>query len=133
MSRWPRNNPRPTSNTDVAPLVRKVLAADPTRSYRVGLVIGVLLAVSTALLVIQNGQSARLTWLAWHFRAPLWLILLLAVAAGPLLQPLCALVWRRARRQRADRRAAGQRLQAIADPARSGSTRPAPEFAAVRR
>ena len=58
------HDPPPTAPTgssgppaqDLSPLVRTVLSASPTRSYRLGVAVGALLAVSVALLIIQSGS-----------------------------------------------------------------------------
>ncbi|MFI5593153.1 lipopolysaccharide assembly LapA domain-containing protein [Amycolatopsis sp. NPDC051758] len=112
---------------DLSPLVRTVLSASPTRSYRLGVAVGALLAVSVALLIVQNGQSAGLSWLGWQFQVPLWLILLLAVAAGAVLMAAGVLLGMRARSRRDRRSAAAQRLRELADPAHPASpVTPAP-------
>lgn len=103
----------PLSQADVNPLVGKLLAANPARAYRAGLLVGVVVAVSTALLIIQNRQKAHLNWLFWHFQVSLWVVLVVAVAAGALLTPLCAHLWRRSRQRTSARQSAGEQLRRI--------------------
>lgn len=104
----------PESSADLSPLVRTALRGNAIRSYWIGLVIGVVLAVATALLVVQNSQSARVEWLGWDFLAPLWLILLLSVAAGAVLLALSAVIIAHARARNASGKTARKRLQRLA-------------------
>ena len=55
------------------------------RSFPGGFVVGVVIAVAVTLLIIQNGESTQLDWLAFHFQAPLWIMLLLTLAAGGVI------------------------------------------------
>ena len=55
------------------------------RSFPGGFVIGVVVAVAVTLLIIQNGESTQLDWLVFHFQAPLWIMLLLTLAAGGVI------------------------------------------------
>lgn len=73
------------------------LRDNPRLAFRVGLVVGVLLAVATALLVVQNGRSVRMSWLVWDFGAPLWLFLALSAVSGAVLLQLGLFVRRRGR------------------------------------
>lgn len=79
--------------------------------FRVGFVLGGLLAVAAALLVIQNGESAQIDWLWMQFAAPLWLVLLLSMVAGALVWETIKAAVRRGRRLRRERREALQRLR----------------------
>jgi uncharacterized integral membrane protein len=53
-------------------------------------ILGALVAVAVTLLIVQNGQSARVNWLSFHFSAPEWIVLFVTAAAG-------AVVWELAR------------------------------------
>jgi uncharacterized integral membrane protein len=63
--------------------VTRALRPVPPNRFRTGLALGAVVTVAIVLLIIQNGRSARLNWLAFHFGAPLWIMLLLTAAAGP--------------------------------------------------
>lgn len=71
---------------------------------RTGLVLGAVITGAVILLIVQNGESAHLHWLAFNFRARLWLILLLTAVAGAVVWELVKAGARRARRLRAERR-----------------------------
>ena len=58
------------------------------------LVIGILAVV----FVLQNGDESETKFLWFDFRTPLWITILLAIAAGVLLDRLFSLWWRRRRR-----------------------------------
>ncbi|MFI5593729.1 hypothetical protein ACIA5G_52515 [Amycolatopsis sp. NPDC051758] len=64
--------------------------------------------------------------MGWQFQVPLWLILLLAVAAGAVLMAVGVLLGMCARSRRDRRSAAAQRLQELAEPAHPASAGPAP-------
>lgn len=112
------------TTADMAPLVRSAARGNATRAYWIGLVVGVLVAVATALLVLQNSGSTRLAWLGWDFLAPLWFILLLAVAAGAVLLALTVFLVARALHRNASRKSALDRLRRLAErPDRTGTHR----------
>lgn len=74
------------------------------RPFRVGLIVGAVITVAIALLIIQNGESARLDWLTFDFEAPLWIMLLLTLAAGAVVWETAKMLWHRGRRLRDERR-----------------------------
>ena len=82
--------------------------ASRRNGFHVGLVVGVLVTVAVVLLIIQNGESARLDWLVFHFSAPLWIMLLLTLAAGGIVWELIRFTARRGRRRRSERRGASE-------------------------
>jgi uncharacterized integral membrane protein len=94
-------------------MFQKLVRANPTRSFRTGMVIGGLLALATFMLIVQNGESARLNWVFWDLGAPLWIFLLLAALAGAALLQLGVLLWRHGRRAAAERQKAGGQLQKL--------------------
>ncbi len=73
-------------------------------SFRTGVILGSIVTVAVVLLIIQNGESAQLDWIAFHFRTPLWIMLFLTAAAGAVTWELIKAAGRRARRQRGERR-----------------------------
>lgn len=65
------------------------------RPFHTGVVFGALVAVAVTLLIIQNGQSVRINWVAFHFRAPEWIVLFGTAAAGAVVWELVRLGFRR--------------------------------------
>ncbi len=65
------------------------------RSFHAGVLFGAIVAVAVTLLIIQNGHSARITWIAFHFRAPEWIVLFVTAAAGAVVWELARLALRR--------------------------------------
>lgn len=63
-----------------------------------------LVIFAAAMLVVQNRESARLDWLAFHFRSPLWIMLLLTSIAGGVGSEVIKAAWRRGRRHRSEHR-----------------------------
>lgn len=74
------------------------------RRFRVGLIVAAIVTVGAVLLVVQNGESARLDWLAFHFRTPLWIMLVLTLVAGAVVWEFVKAGWRRSRQHRHERR-----------------------------
>ena len=58
----------------------------------------VVIAVLAIVFVLQNGTSTEIDYLGLHFKAPLWVVLALAIAVGIVLDRLFSLWWRRRRR-----------------------------------
>lgn len=58
----------------------------------------VVIGVVAVIFILQNGNRAETNFLMLDFRAPLWLLLALAVAAGVVLDRLFSIWWRRRRR-----------------------------------
>lgn len=83
----------------------------PRRNFWVGLALGALLAVATALFIVQNGSSTGFRWLVWEFTAPLWLFLLASAASGAVLTLLAMPLARHASARAAERREAAKRLR----------------------
>ena len=79
--------------------------------FRVGFVLGGLVAVAAALLIIQNGQSAQIHWLWFDFSARLWVVLLTTLIAGALVWETLKISVRRGRRLRGERREALAKLR----------------------
>ena len=96
--------------------VTRALKSAPRNRFRTGLALGAVVTVVTVaivLLIIQNGRSAHLNWLAFHFGAPLWIMLLLTAAAGAVAWELIKAASRRARRKRRDHREAVKAAQEV--------------------
>ncbi|GAA0420841.1 hypothetical protein Acor_79460 [Acrocarpospora corrugata] len=101
---------------DFDDIVKTVTSPSPARSFRVGLVLGVVLAVATALLIIQNGRSVAMEWLMVNFTAPLWLFLLASAVSGAIIALLGRPLWHRARAQARLRKDAARQLRTIDRP-----------------
>jgi uncharacterized integral membrane protein len=84
----------------------RVLKAGGRSPFRVGLIFGSLVMVAIALLIIQNGESAQIDWLAFDFKAPLWIILFVTLISGAIVWELIKVAWQRGRRLRRERRGA---------------------------
>ena len=91
--------------------VTRALKSAPPNRFRTGLALGAVVTVAIVLLIIQNGRSARLNWLAFHFGSPLWIMLLLTAAAGAVVWELVKATSRRARRKRREHREAVKAAQ----------------------
>lgn len=92
----------------------RALRRSLTHPFRWGLLLGLALAVVAALLIIQNGESARINWLWMNFSAPLWLVLLLATVSGGFIWEALRIAVRRGRAVRAERRTALEGLRSDA-------------------
>jgi uncharacterized integral membrane protein len=57
------------------------------------------LALAVAAFVAQNRHPVKLTWLAWSFSWPLWLLLLVTIGLALLAGQLLVLVVRYRRRR----------------------------------
>ena len=91
-------------------VARALKSARRTR-FRTRLALGVVVTVAIVLLIIQNGRSAHLSWLAFHFSSPLWIMLLLTAAAGAVVWEVIKAASRRARRVRREHGEAVQAAQ----------------------
>lgn len=90
--------PEPSGLTDR--ISHKFRTDERSTAFWVGVVLGALLAVATALLIVQNSEKANLDWLWFDFTAPLWLLLFASALSGAVLGHLVPLLWRRARDRR---------------------------------
>jgi uncharacterized integral membrane protein len=94
-------------------LVARAETLSRRHSFRVGLGVGitagVLLTIAVVLLIIQNAQATPLHWAGFSFTAPLWIFLLLTLAAGLVLGPVALRLIRRGRTKQ--RRAALRRAR----------------------
>jgi uncharacterized integral membrane protein len=72
--------------------------------FRIGALLGSIVTVAAVVLIVQNGESAQLDWLVFHFRTPLWIMLVLTAVAGAVIWELVKAGGRRARRHRGERR-----------------------------
>ncbi len=98
--------PKEADGPDFKRLAGRALRSTGRNSFRTGVILGVLITVAVVLLIIQNGESVQLDWIAFHFRTPLWIMLLLTAAAGAVVWELIKVASRRTRRSRRDRREA---------------------------
>ena len=75
-------------------------------AFRAGLAVGAAVAIAVVLLIVQNGESAQIDWLFFHFKARLWLILVLTLVAAGVTWELAKTSVRRSRHHLRNRRAA---------------------------
>ena len=71
-----------------------------TRIISVPIIGGLIVAAAVIILIVQNGESARIDWLFFHFTSPLWVILFLTMVAGGIVWELAKLAFRRSRRHK---------------------------------
>lgn len=103
--------PADDDGRDVPELVEHATGRNGSRAFWGGAVLGGLLAVATALLIVQNGRSVGFSWLTADLRAPLWLLLLAAAVSGAVLDRLAVLLWRYGRARAAQHADARDRLR----------------------
>ncbi len=97
-------------------LIDRAERLSPRSSFRIGLLVGVVVTVAVGLLIVQNGSSARLNWAWSSFDAPLWIFLALTLVAGFVLGLVVPALARRARRRARERKSAlAQARSAMAD------------------
>lgn len=77
--------------------IRQPARAFKWRPFHTGLVVGALIAVAVTLLIVQNGHSARVNWLFFHFKSPQWIILFITAVAGAIAWQVIRLGFRQAR------------------------------------
>lgn len=87
----------------------------PERAFNIGAVLGLTLAVTTFVFLLQNNGTTDFEWLWFDFELPLWTALVGALVTGALLV-LTALAVHRRRKKRIGRRerAAGRLEEALA-------------------
>jgi uncharacterized integral membrane protein len=89
--------------SDVEPLAEVAERSTKRHSGTVGLVLGIILAASAALLIVQNTQTVPVHWLWFDADAPMWLIITVALAVGLIGGPLIVAGIRYSRRRRRER------------------------------
>jgi uncharacterized integral membrane protein len=96
-------------------MVRALKRARRNR-FRAALGLGVVVTAAIVMLVVQNGASARLHWLSFHFSSPLWIMLLLTATAGAIVWEVTKAFVRRGRRLRRENRVAVRAAQEMTRP-----------------
>ncbi|MEP7202818.1 MAG: LapA family protein [Ilumatobacteraceae bacterium] len=99
----PKQSHQAGSSADPDALAAALQGAKRNR-FRAGLIFGTIVTIAAVLLIAQNGESAQLDWIAFHFRMPLWILLILTAAAGAIVWELIKVGWRHGRRQRRDQK-----------------------------
>lgn len=81
-------------------------ASEPTKRGGRGLGLEAFLFAIVALaigaFVGQNTEEVRVDWAMFHFDLPLWLLLVIVMILGVLLDRLAAVIWRHRRNRRSD-------------------------------
>jgi uncharacterized integral membrane protein len=80
-------------------VVENALSLSKRQPFRLGLIVGVLVTVAVVILIVQNGESAQIDWLLFHFSSPLWIILLLTMAAGGVVWEVAKFLIRRGQKR----------------------------------
>ncbi len=101
----PTNQAHPSTKPSTPRPTARAVDAKRKRAFRVGVGVGAAVAVAVVLLILQNGESAQIDWLWFHFQAPLWLILALTLVAGAITWELIKSSVHRSRQHLANRRA----------------------------
>lgn len=101
--------PEPEART----VVKNALALSRRRPFRLGLIVGALVTVAAGILVVQNGESAQFDWLAFHFSAPLWIILFVTMIAGGVTWEVLRILIRRGRDRSKQRRELAKQSKAL--------------------
>ncbi len=65
----PSGTQEPVDSPDPRETVTRALKSTRRNPFRAGLALGVVVTVAIVLLIIQNGRSAHLSWLVFHFSA----------------------------------------------------------------
>jgi uncharacterized integral membrane protein len=107
----PAGTQEPGTPPDPQETVARALKSARRLRFGTRLALGVVVTVAIVLLIVQNGRSAHLSWLAFHFSPPLWIMLLLTAAAGAVAWEVMKAASRRARRVRREHREAVQAAQ----------------------
>lgn len=96
--------PKGTDRPDFKEFAGQALKYTGRNSFRTGVILGALITAAVVVLIVQNGESVQLDWIAFHFRTPLWIMLLLTAVAGAVVWELIKAASRRTRRMRRERR-----------------------------
>ncbi|MEO8266114.1 MAG: hypothetical protein ABI706_11475 [Ilumatobacteraceae bacterium] len=106
---------RPSATTpESSDAVAAALRGAKRNRFRAGMVIGMVVTIAIVLLIVQNGESAQLDWVSFHFKMPLWILVILTAAAGAIVWEVIKVAWRRGRRQRRNQQAALAKAKGIA-------------------
>ncbi len=89
------SSPRPTD---------RAVDAKRKHAFRVGVGVGAAVAIAAVLLILQNGESAQIDWLWFHFQAPLWLFLASTLIVGAVTWELIKSSVHRSRQHLSNRR-----------------------------
>jgi uncharacterized integral membrane protein len=105
--------PDPADPPDPGEAMVRALKTARRNQFRAGLGLGVIVTAAIIVLIVQNGSSARISWLGLHFGSPLWIMLLLTAAAGAVAWEVVKAFVRRARRLRRQNREAVRAAQVM--------------------
>lgn len=74
--------------------------AKQRRAIPPALIVGTIVGLGLLAFVVQNTDKSTVHWLFFKFSAPLWIVLLVAMAAAVVAGELISMAVRRARRNR---------------------------------
>jgi uncharacterized integral membrane protein len=75
-------------------------AASGSSGPSIKLIALLLVVVALGIFVVQNGDDAPVSFLWFDAQWPVWLVILVSVVAGVVLDRLGSWQWRRARRRK---------------------------------
>jgi uncharacterized integral membrane protein len=71
------------SNRDLSPAgPQEARQGGRKHPFRTGFIVGAVVTVAMTMLIIQNGERAKVEWFILDFEWPLWVVLLLSFVAG---------------------------------------------------
>jgi uncharacterized integral membrane protein len=94
-------------STSPRTLRQRLMGRRSVTPFRAGLVLGSIVTIAVVLLIVQNGESTQLDWLAFEFKAPLWIMLILTMVAGAIVWDVAKVAYRRGRENQRRRERAG--------------------------
>ena len=97
---------KPVPTTPSEDSIKQALRGARRNRFRAGVLFGIIVTIAVVLLIVQNGESAQLDWVGFHFKMPLWILLVLTAVAGAIVWELVKVGWRRGNEQRRNQKAA---------------------------
>ena len=89
----------------------EVTSSDTVRSFGIGLIVGIALAIAFTLFIVQNTHTVSFDWLFLDFSMALWIALFASFAVGFASYPLLVFELHRLKERRQRRRRATQRVR----------------------
>lgn len=102
-----------TAKPEARTVVANALTLSKRRPFRLGVISGAVVTIAVVILIVQNGESAQIDWLFFHFSSPLWIVLFITMAAGGVVWEVVKLLIRRGRKQSEFRRETAEKAKAL--------------------